>query len=234
MSDQRIYDWKEEFGDKFSKFDSDTGSNFAVNYPWLIEIGALKQGMSFFSIGGGFGTLEANIAKDYEATFGFLEPTPSLFNLAQARLERFGVMGKQLEKHLMPFQEFTPSRRYDSVFAIHSWYYIALSSEENWGKQVVHALGRTDTFMTYEHLKRWSDQLGIESTVYFRKEMDNLNHTLENGLPTQKTKDWVTYMARKPWAELSLEKQAIVTDLFRKFITEGNAISKVGFVEYRM
>ena len=256
MTDSKVYDWKQIYGDHFSKFNSDEGGNFSVYYPWLESLQTLKKNMSFFSIGGGYGALEAHIAKNFDAKFGFLEPTPSLYAQAQERFLRFGVSSHQIEQHQTTFQETEYTNQYDLVLAIHSWYYIglfeeqfrkalamikpggrlmiALSSNKDWDKQILNSVGAHDTFMTFENLKTWTDSINIPSIIHTQDREKKLDDLVKGGTATQSAQDWITYMARKPWEQYSDLEQKNLVSLFESLAPDGILRSEIGLIEYKI
>ncbi len=216
--------WKPEYGESFGRFDSDDEGNVAIFYPELERLGLLKKGMSVLSIGGGFGALEVKIVKDYEAKLGFVEPSSNLMDLFDARVKRFHLQSSVIERHVGPFQTFSPAPKYDLVIAIHAWYYvgcdkaqlkkalsllnpggtlyIALSSKMDWDAEFKDLLNSGEINLALEDLSDWANALGHENKVLIQPVSVPVDAWLQGDSFTERAMKWMSYIGRKNWDAL--------------------------------
>lgn len=91
-------------------------------YDALVRLKVFEEAQSILSVGCGSGLVELRAVKELAKQLGVLEPTPHYFQQFQKHAEEGGVWNQLLEAKQERFEAYTPTRHYDVVLFIQSWF----------------------------------------------------------------------------------------------------------------
>lgn len=236
-------EWKNSFGEKFAQIPvKKGGGNFGVYWPKIVQWDLIKGIRSLFSIGGGKGELEAFAAKNLGLELGYLDPSPNLVQDFRENLKEYDVSEKSVEIFEQRFQDFNPTRTYDLIISIHSWYYVG-NGKEPLEKALSMLSPKGNLYIIFSmsncFSKRFVKKFGIRS-VYHAEELDDTARSLglsykfevlKEMQPREKFLDdqgvspsgwaWISYMLREDSAQFSDIKKKEITDFFLNAYAKG-------------
>jgi len=229
-----VLPWKDDYGKKFLASESEEGGSYAIVYPALKKFRLLQEGMSLLSIGGGSGRLEVQVALDYKAKIGFVDPSTNLYGSFWSRVRKANIVNQIQEKFLGSFQEFESKYSYDLIISIHSWYFIGcdkelldkalglmardgkllivLCSASDWSIPLKRCLQNNmfsegqNTF-TLEDLSEWTRGLNYRYEILEISSETPLEQFIVNGEFTDYAKSRLAYHRRKEWSEFGSDLQ---------------------------
>ena len=211
-------------------------ANFYYNY--FNQLNLLEHGSSWLTIGGGAGALELYLAKLKQMNIGYLDPSKNLLDKFLKCAEDQDLSNSIIECHGESFQTARIEHKYDTIVAIHSWYYIGLSTQyfdkvlsclKKGGKLII-ILIHSDSFLPKciknfrnnhkdhsllysEKFSQWADSIGYNHEHVVGTHVVPKSRYLDsNNILTKTGENFVSYTARVNFEELSAETRTKVTN----------------------
>ena len=213
--------------DSFLRFDQ-----LAANAPTYLNFikgkNMLEGVRSVLSIGAGQGELEIRLMQDHDIPVAYVDPTPNYVEAYRKVISTFESSHLAIETFEGRFEDYTPSRKFDLVIALHSWYaigfneqalskainckndggrlLIALASRESFHIEIANALnGDNKYYVTAEKLADWINGLGFacELSPVIRK--ITAGGLRSNGQITPDGKALIEFLGRSPMEDFSTQ-----------------------------
>ena len=223
----------------------------ALHLDWIAKHLGDWRPQSVFSVGPGRAELELALCSEYDCEFGYAETYSRYCRTLERRFRRANLARNIVQRHQGGFQAFQPTRGYDLILAIHSWYAFgqdgsqlrkALGMLSDGGSFLLTVTCDDDFFFQNEvrqqvfsaqQLSQWSNDLGLDHEFHLLRLPVAAHDLIVDEELTEEARGIASFLRARLWRDFSASEKADFQEDIMEAIAGAGVERRYGLLHFR-
>jgi SAM-dependent methyltransferase len=205
-----------------------------LHLDWLKQANLPHPQSSIFSIGPGRGELELTLCQNFDCVLGYAETYPRYYQEVEQGFATAGLSDRIVERHQDLYQTFVPTRSYDLILSVHSWYSFGYDAKllrqtlemlSSNGVMLLTVTSKEDFFFRHtlvrqnfsaEELSQWATEQGFPHQLHLLRTSISADKLRVNGSLTKEAKGVIGFLKGKLWWQIPRQERCRISKPFRE------------------